>query len=381
MALLHVYGFILFCYVTIRLIAPSPVPLWAKIVLAVLALGASQYHLLIRYVFGSLSSPEMPYPMLALASYSFIVMTLLFVFLVVRDLGLFALWLVHHAGLHVQIPFSPGRRAIAVAGLGLAVGAYGYRSAVRVPNVRTTEIALDRLPPELDGLTVVQVTDLHAAALLNGPRVAEIVDRVNAQEPDIIVCTGDMVDGSTDNRQADIAPLRNLRARYGVCACEGNHEYYSGYSSWMGEFADLGLNLLHNAHTVLSVKGHKLVLAGLNDPVAARFGTEEPDVAKALRGIPGDAPVILLSHQPRGARENAKHGIDLQLSGHTHGGQMVGFERIVASKNEGFVRGLYHVDSMKLYVSSGAGLWTGFPVRIGVPAEITRIVLRSGANA
>ena len=381
MILLHVYGFILFCYVTVRLIVPSPVPLWAKVILTVLALGASQYHLLIRYFFGSLSSPEMPYPMLVLASYSFIVMMLLFVFLVVRDLGLLVLWLVRHAGLHAHIPFSPGRRAVAVAGLGLAVGAYGYRSAVRVPDVRTTQIALDRLPPELDGLTVVQMTDLHATALLNGPRVAAVVDRINALKPDIIVCTGDMVDGSTSDRKTDVAPLRNLSARYGVYACEGNHEYYSGHAAWMRAFMDLGLNVLHNAHEVLSIKGHKLVLAGVNDPVAARFGTDGPDVVKALRGAPDDAPVIMLSHQPRGARENAKHGIDLQLSGHTHGGQMVGFERIVAAKNEGFVRGLYQVDGMGLYVSSGAGLWTGFPVRIGVPAEITRIVLRSGVNA
>lgn len=377
MFLLHLYGFILFLYVTVRLIIPSPVPVWAKVVLTALALGASQYHLLVRYFFGSLASPEMPYPMLVIASYSFIVMVLLFAILVLRDVGLLVLWLVRHAGVHAHIPFSPGRRAVAIAGLGLAAGAYGYREAVRVPDVRTTEIPLARLPKELDGLTIVQITDLHATALLHASRVAAIVDRVNALEPDIIVCTGDLVDGSTDNRKADVAPLANLKARYGVYGCEGNHEYYSGHAAWMGAFEALGITLLHNAHTVLSVNGSPLVLAGLNDPVAERFGMEGPDMDKALAGAPRTAPIIVLAHQPRYAVRNAEHGVDLQLSGHTHGGQMIGFNRIVASQNEGFVSGVYTVGGMQLYVSNGTGLWTGFPVRIGVPAEITRIILRS----
>jgi predicted MPP superfamily phosphohydrolase len=251
---------------------------------------------------------------------------------------------------------------------------------VRVPGVRTTEVTLDRLPPELDGLTVVQITDLHATALLNAPRVAEIVAEANAHHPDIIVCTGDLVDGATDNRAADVAPLGNLRAACGVYACEGNHEYYSGHEAWMNAFERLGLPLLRNAHAVLTIRGKKLVLAGLNDFAASRFGLEGPDLDKALAGAPQDAPVILLAHQPRCARFNAERGVDLQLSGHTHGGQVIGFDRIVASRNEGFLRGLYGVGGMKLYVSSGAGLWTGFPVRIGVPSEITRLVLRSGGR-
>ena len=122
------------------------------------------------------------------------------------------------------------------------------------------------------------------------------------------------------------------------------------------------------------------VIAGLNDPVATRFGMEGPNLEKALAGAPADAPVILLAHQPKFARANAAYGVDLQLSGHTHGGQMIGFDQIVASQNEGFLRGLYTVGGMRLYVSPGTGLWTGFPVRIGVPSEIARLVLRSGGK-
>ncbi|SBV90534.1 Metallophosphoesterase [uncultured delta proteobacterium] len=378
MFVIHIYGLVIFLYVTFRLILPSPLPFWGKFAVVLLALAASQYHLFIRYVFGSLSSPEMPYPMLVLASYSFIVMTLLFAILVGRDLVILVLFFVRQLGLVTAIPFSPGRRAVGLAGLGIVAGAYGFREAVRVPDVRTTDVVLDRLPPELDGLTVVQITDLHATALLNAPRVADVVAKTNALQPDIIVCTGDLVDGTTGNRAADVAPLADLRAAYGVYGCEGNHEYYSGHAAWMRAFEGLGLPLLRNSHAVLTIKGKQLVLAGLNDPAASRFGLEGPDLDKALAGAPEGAPVLLLAHQPRYARFNARRGVDLQLSGHTHGGQMIGFDRIVESNNEGFLRGLYSVGAMKLYVSSGAGLWTGFPVRIGVPAEITRLVLRSG---
>ncbi|MCC8194455.1 MAG: metallophosphoesterase, partial [Deltaproteobacteria bacterium] len=227
MYLVHIYGLLIFLYVSFRLILPAPLPYWGKLALILLALGASQYHLFIRYFFGSLSSPEMPYPMLLLASYSFVVMTLLFAILVFRDIGLLALFIVRQLGLVTAIPFSPGRRALALAGLGLAAGAYGFREAVKVPGVAAREVLLDRLPPELDGLVIAQITDLHATALLNAPRVAAIVAETNAMNPDIIVCTGDLVDGSTANRAADVAPLRDLRARYCVFACERNHEYYS----------------------------------------------------------------------------------------------------------------------------------------------------------
>ncbi len=374
MHMLHIYGTVIFLYVTLRLIVPAPVPVFVKLLFTVLALVASQYHSLIRNYFGSLSSPEMPYPLLVLASFSFILMAVLFIVLLVRDLALLVLFLVKFMGGPALLPFSPGRRAALTAGLGLAFGIYGYRAAIRAPRVRTTEILLNRLPPELDGLVIAQITDLHATALLNAPRVEQVVATVNAMNPDIIVTTGDMVDGSTERRAADVASLRDLKARYAICGCEGNHEYYSGYSAWMRAFEEMGLPLLHNSHTLLSVRGKQLVLAGVNDPAG-----NGPDLERALAGAPSGVPVILLAHRPGFARRNAEHGVDLQLSGHTHGGQVLGFDRIVASMNGGFVRRLYRVGNMKLYVCPGAGLWTGFPVRLGVPSEIARIVLRSGA--
>lgn len=378
MILLHIYGLIIFLYVTFRLILPLPFRHEIKWLLIAVALAGSQYHLLVRYFFGSLASPEMPYPALVFFGLTFTTLAVLFALLLIRDVALLLFALIKLIGVKASIPFSPSRRALAVAGLGGALGVYGFRNAVSAPDVHSVEISLARLPKELDGITIAQITDLHATALLHAPRVAEVVKRTNAIKPDIIVTTGDLVDGSPLNRAADVAPLKDLRAKYGVFGCEGNHEYYSGHAPWMKAFASLGITMLHNAHTVIPINGKFLVLAGVNDPVAPQFGKPGPDVGVALTGAPEDAPVILLAHQPLYARANSAFPVDVQLSGHTHGGQIWGFDQVVASRNDGFLRGLYTVGNMRLYVSPGAGLWTGFPVRLGVPSEITRIVLRSG---
>lgn len=376
MFMIHFYGFILFAYVTIRLIAPLDLPRMAKIALAALVFIVSQHHGWLR-LSGSLASPELPYYPLILTSWLFISLALLFVLLLARDAVLLVRFLARKAGFLRPRPFSPGRRALGAAGIALVLGGVSVRQAMQVPNVRRSDVLLDRLPPEMDGLSLVHITDLHATKLLHGPRVAAVVERVNALNPDIILCTGDMVDGATNRREADVAPLAGLRARLGVYACEGNHEYYSGYADWMRAFTALGLTILHNSHVTVRVGGKPLVIAGLNDPVGPGFGQPGPDAAKALSGVPKGAPVILLAHRPGMAPQNAVHGVDLQLSGHTHGGQIVGFDQIVAANNNGFVAGWYTVGAMRLYVNRGAGLWTGFPTRLGVPGEIAHIVLHS----
>lgn len=380
MIVVHLFSLVLFLYVLFRFVASVPARRKTRIGLALAALLFSQYHAFTRLSSGgSLASPEMPYPVIVVLGTGYVLIFVLAVLLALRDVFLFILFLFRKRGFFAPAPFSPERRAFALAGVGTAIAAHSFYQSVRVPDVVTVDVPLRRLPKELDGFTLAQISDLHATALLHGPRVAAIVDAVNAFAPDAIVCTGDMVDGTPFKRMADVAPLRNLRARFGVFACEGNHEYYSGYEDWLRVFTDLGLGMLHNAHAVLDVNGKQLAIAGVNDPVAARFGKQGPDTAKALEGVPPDCPVVLLAHQPVFARSNARHAVDVQLSGHTHGGHAWGVDHVVASRNDGFVRGLYTVDAMKLYVSSGTGLWPGFPVRIGVPAEITRIVLRSAA--
>ena len=380
----HIIASLIFLYVSFRLIVPLPLGRKAKLAACAALLLISQQHVFMRYVFGGMASPELPLVMLLLLGWLFVAFILLAVFFLFTDLAALLFLLARKAGLPMVLPFSPAGRAALLLALSLILSGVGVWQAVREPDTRTVEITLDRLPPALDGLSLVQITDPHASALLRGPRMRAIVDKTLALNPDLILLTGDLVDGSPADRAADVAPLNDLHARFGVFACAGNHEYYSNYAAWMKAFADLGLTVLSNSHAVLSVRGEPLVIAGVTDPASSRFGLPGPDVEAALAGVPEDVPVILLAHQPRTAPENARAGVDLQLSGHTHGGQILGLTLLAKWFNGGFLSGWYTLDSgrpepsrMHLYVSTGAGLWAGFPARLGVPAEVTRIVLRS----
>jgi predicted MPP superfamily phosphohydrolase len=265
-----------------------------------------------------------------------------------------------------------------LAGLALIPVVYGLRQAVAVPEIRELEAHLPRLPLGLDGLTLVQVSDLHVSSLLHEPRVEAVVEKINALTPDLVFFTGDLVDGPPAQRASSMGALRLLQAKYGVFACTGNHEYYSDYRAWMRTLPHLGLNMLLNDHAVVSVNGEKLLIAGLTDAAAERYGLPAPDMAAALEGAPAESGLrILLDHRPVRAAQNADYGFDLQLSGHTHGGQIWGFNRLVAEFNQGYLYGWYQEGNMRLYVSSGAGLWSGFPLRLGVPSEIVRMRLRA----
>jgi len=192
----------------------------------------------------------------------------------------------------------------------------------------------------------------------------------------LIVVTGDLIDGSFDARRTDVEPLRGLYARDGVWVIPGNHEYFFGYKAWMRHYASLGMRVLANDHTVLTRDGGSLVLAGLTDLSAPGTHHPAPDLAAALAGAPSDALIMLLDHQPRNAAQAAAQGVALQLSGHTHGGMILGLDRLVARANNGFVSGQYTVGGMTLYVNNGTALWPGFALRLGRPSELTRITLR-----
>jgi predicted MPP superfamily phosphohydrolase len=377
----HVITGIVCFYVVVRLVPSLPWPLAGKCFAALLVLVASQVHLANRLLFGNLSSPEVPFSVVAVLGGLFGALILLAVFLLLKDVGAILLFVLGKAtGVRLAWPIPAAQWSGGLAAAALILSAIGVWQAVRVPDVRTVEIALDRLPAELDGLRVVQLTDLHASRLLQAPWQRAVVDKANALDPDLILITGDLVDGTPANRAADVAPLRDLKARLGVLAIPGNHEYYSNYLAWMAAFDKLGLRMLRNEHVVIRKNGRELVVAGTTDRNAARFDLPMPDIKAALAGAPKDAAVLLMAHQPRGAAANAEAGVDLQLSGHTHGGQIAGLHYIVQAANEGFVSGLYRVGAMTLHVSNGTGLWNGFPVRLGRPSEITLIVLRSASS-
>jgi predicted MPP superfamily phosphohydrolase len=254
--------------------------------------------------------------------------------------------------------------AIAVAG------------ALRVPPLKDVEVKIRDLPAQFDGYRLLHLTDLHISRLFPAKWTRAMVDRANALGVDLIVVTGDFIDGSVAMRRADVEPLRDLRAPDGVYAIPGNHEYFFDYGAWMQHLAGMGFELLPNTHAVLKRGDDQLILAGVTDLSAARFGEVGPDLSAALAGAPAHVPVLLLDHQPKQAKLAAARGIALQLSGHTHGGMIRGLDRLVARANGGFVSGRYEVDDMTLYVSNGTALWPGFALRLGRPSELTRITLR-----
>ena len=264
--------------------------------------------------------------------------------------------------------------------ISLLLAALGTHAALRVPPVTPVEIVVPGLPAAWDGLTVAQLSDVHASKTFPGNWLAGVVDAVNAARPDLIVITGDLFDGSPRQRFDDLRPLRRLRAPLGVYACPGNHEYYSGLTAWRPRFSSLGILLLENDHVLLRRNGAELILAGLSDDVAERFGLPRPDIRQALGSTEASLPLILMAHRPHlveQLKQLSRPGAALQLSGHTHGGQVFGLDLLVRRVNKGYLRGLYEIGPVRLYISTGTALWSGFPLRLGVPSEIPLITLRS----
>ncbi|HLS42938.1 MAG TPA: metallophosphoesterase [Paenalcaligenes sp.] len=346
-----------------------------KSLLSLVVLLVAEHHLITRTFFGTMASPELPFIVIALLGCAFGALIILACMLLVRDI-VGVLWYLG-SRFRSQAWVASPTLLYGMGVVALTLAAVGVWNAVRVPAVKTVELHVPKLAQEFDGFTVVQLTDLHASRLLQRPWMQAVVDKTNALNPDLTVLTGDMIDGSPAARANDVPPLGDLQATYGVYAIPGNHEYYVDYVDWLPVFDELGLRLLFNEHVVIEKNNQRLILAGITDATAASFGQLVPDVQAALQGVDKADPVLLLSHRPTEAKTSAAAGADIQLSGHTHGGQMLGLHWLVKRANDGYVSGLYQVDDMQLYVSNGAGLWNGFPLRLGRPSEITQFILRA----
>jgi predicted MPP superfamily phosphohydrolase len=371
----HLVLLLVFLYVAVRYVARLPWSVGARVALGGVLLLVSKHHFIQYLVFGTMYSPEIPRIFIVLMGVAFCAFGFLFVFVAGADAVLIAARLAQRAP-----SFDAGTRArlrYAAGLVALACATAGVTHSLRVPEVRRVELTVRDLPPALDGFRLVHLTDLHISRLLAEPWVREVVARSNALAPDLILITGDVIDGTPDARRNEVAPLANLRARHGVIASLGNHEYYFGGARWAAEFEKLGMRTLLNQHVAIAANGSVLNVAGVTDPAALLYDQEGPKLDQALAGVAADAPVILLSHRPIRSDQNAAAGVDLQLSGHTHGGMVLGLNLVVKIVNNGFLSGPYDVDGMWLYVGNGTGLWNGFPLRIGVPARITEIVLRS----
>lgn len=373
-----IFGALLAAYVFWRAIWPLRVHWWWKAALSLLLLAAAfKFHVL--HLFGGpmFFSPELPEGVLLAAAWLFSVLFLFFFLLLAANVasGLYrlALFFMHRKRTE-RFRVIGNRVNLALLALSVVLATVGIIGGTSVPEIREETVLISRLPEEADGLTLAVLADLHVDGITRAGRIRKIVQRTNALNPDIVVIAGDFVDGTVPVHGDDLRPLAELQAKYGVFGIPGNHEYYSGYEEWMEFLPTLGIRMLANEHVMTA--GGSVALAGVTDPVAGMMGRERPDLEKALAGAPQEAVRILASHQPRLAPEAARHGVDLQVSGHTHGGMIAGIDRLVARFNEGFVSGGYTVGPMKLYVSNGAGIWNGFPVRIGVPAQIILLRLK-----
>jgi predicted MPP superfamily phosphohydrolase len=265
--------------------------------------------------------------------------------------------------------------AIAVPALAVLATIVGYLDARRPPRVVDVEVLLPDLPSALEGFTIAQISDVHIGPTIKRDFVRGIVEIVNSLEADLIAITGDLVDGSVQQLGEHVEPLSGLRARHGTYFVTGNHEYYSGAAAWVAELQRLGLHVLLNEHRVLTHDGAPLLLAGVTDYGAQHFDpAHRSDPRAALSGAPAALrPRVLLAHQPRTAAAAAEAGFDLQLSGHTHGGQFWPWNLFVRLQQP-FTAGLHRLGSLWVYTSRGSGYW-GPPKRLGVPSEIARVRL------
>jgi predicted MPP superfamily phosphohydrolase len=300
----------------------------------------------------------------------------LFVLSVARDAALLAsatIDALRPGTIDVAALLVPSARAATIAALLVTI--WGFANARRSARVRRVDVPIAGLPPALDGFAIAQVSDVHVGPTIRRPFVEAIVATVNRLDADLVAITGDLVDGSVPELADQVAPLAGLRSREGSFFVTGNHEYYSGAAPWIRELRRLGVRVLMNEHVVVRRGSAALVLAGVTDYTAGRFDTAQArDPRAALAGAPADAALrIVLAHQPRSAGATEAAGFDLQLSGHTHGGQFLPWNFFVRLQQP-FTAGLHRWRRMWVYTSRGTGYW-GPPKRFGAPSEITRLRL------
>ncbi|WP_052397035.1 metallophosphoesterase [Streptomyces sp. NRRL F-5123] len=269
--------------------------------------------------------------------------------------------------------------ALGVAAVAVVLLAWGHYEAMRVPRIRRVDVPLPRLGGGLDGTRVVVLADTHYGPIDRARWSERVTEAVNALDADVVVHAGDIADGTPAQRTAQSAPLGTVRARLAKVYVTGNHEYFGEAQGWLDRMAELGWEPLHNRHVVVERGGDALVLAGVDDVTAESSGLagHRANLLGALEGADPERPVLLVAHQPKYVAQAAAAGIDLQISGHTHGGQIWPFHFLVRV-DQPVVQGLSrHGERTRLYTSRGSGFW-GPPFRVFAPSEITVLTLRAG---
>ena len=259
---------------------------------------------------------------------------------------------------------------------GFFLGAKGVINGIVLPDEKTITLEFENLPPSFDGFKILHISDIHATFFAPAERTKNITDIANRYDADLIAITGDFIDGKVKDHYKNLEPLKNLKAKYGVVGCTGNHEYYSKYHKWRKAFYDFNIKMLENTGFSITKENESIFIAGINDPISGNS-----DAALALSNSSTNEFKILLAHRPSDAQFHAeKFGVDLQLSGHTHGGIMPLFDYLVKKANNGYVRGKYNIGKMTLYVNTGAGQCALIPLRLWFSSEITEIILKRKTN-
>ena len=265
----------------------------------------------------------------------------------------------------------------AVVTVVLVLLAFGYVEAMRLPRTKHVDVVMPRLGGGLDGLRVAMITDTHYGPLNRARWSALVADRVNEIDADVVCHVGDIADGTVQTREPQSRPLAGIRGRLARVYVTGNHEYFSEAQGWLDYMTDIGWDALHNRHIVVERGGDGLVVAGVDDATARGSGTagHGANLEAALAGTDPALPVLLLAHQPKQIPDAVQAGVDLQISGHTHGGQIWPFNLLVRL-DQPVVHGLSsHGERTQLYTSRGTGFW-GPPFRVFAPSEITVLTLR-----
>ena len=366
-------------YLALRLVLlpQLPSPYAGGAVTALVVLGALLFtRPFTERLIGARLAGALAWPTFVWMGASFLLLVVLLATDVVLSLAGGAAWAV--GDLRASASVSDGAEAAFVVVGALAVSLYALVLALRPPALRAIELPLADLPQTLDGFRIVQLSDLHIGPLRGRRFAAALVARVNSRRADLVAVTGDLVDGKVERLASEVSPLAGLESRHGTFFVSGNHEYFSRIDPWLAVVRGLGWRVLRNERVTIRHGDTGLDVAGVDDHLAHHYGHGHgQDVAAALDGRDLAQPVVLLAHHPNAFDEASELGVSLQLSGHTHGGQIWPFRYLVRLSTP-YVAGVFRRGRSTLYVSRGTGFW-GPPMRLFHPGEITEITLRSAA--
>jgi len=370
-------------YIGWRLITPFDLPKWGKV-----AAWVGLALMILLPFFGMILGRRLPAWQGTLSWITYISLgfiSFVFTLLVIRDVlylgGLGVNKLLVFFRPEVPPALDAARRSflieatnLGVLGVAGVLTSYGIYEARKRPGVVNVTVPLKNLPAAFEGFRIVQISDIHAGLTIGREWIATVAEDVASLNPDLIALTGDLVDGSVAHLRDDVEPLASLQAPHGRYYVTGNHEYYSGAAPWVEEVRRLGFTPLMNEHVIIERNGERVVLGGVTDVTAGGFIAEHrSDPLKAFAGAPSDTTHILLAHQPKSINAAASVGIDLQISGHTHGGQFFPWN-LLATLGQPYLKGLHDHNGTWVYVSKGTGYW-GPPVRVGARSEITVLTL------